>query len=585
MKKPYVVSADIYLLLSKWTKENDFVLPSKKFFKELREKFSLKMRTIFPVFEFVSEKEICSELHRLVTKSNLPSISLDHVYFQENLQLETTRLVDINLETIKEPGHRTGTPAINLQLQKLKTLGIKDVVLVDDVIYSGNGMLWAIDKLKECNINVKSICVGIGVGMGVKLLTEFNYPVHCVRLFEEVIDELCERDFYFIPGSGHLRRIGQEDFRVPYFKPFGKPNKWASIPDEEELDFSIFCIQQNISLFEEIEKCSGKKILCKDLGFNILGLPKNGTRFVDVIRNIQAKLIEQKLIVEKLEKILKATYIGEYSVGHQEATISRFKTISDNQCLVVKSACSKSINSDIKDNILGYKKISEAGGSEIVPTKLKEFGVNSNIALVMVDLGLCFKHTSKDISDYQVMGNSFLKIVKKTVVGDKEKNYIRPSMLEVKKYISNYLAQMTTLGSNLTENINSWNPDLDFDFASLMLLDFTPDNVFIRNGQIYFIDPWKQVSYLGHPAVSLGQFSTLAHDVYNLPFSKEGKVFLHELAIKEVSKILKCSESVSENAFCMGAILQYTLSAYVRRESDKTRANELLLKANEIITR
>jgi len=293
MKKPYVVSADIYLLLSKWAEENNFVLPSKKFFKELREKFSVKMKAIFPVFEFISEEEIHSKLRNLVTKSNLPSISLDHIYFQEDLQLETTRLVDKDLEVIKEHGHRTGTLEISLQLQKLKTLGIKEVVLVDDVIYSGKGMLWTIDKLKECNINVKSICVGIGVGNGVKRLTELNYPVRCVRLFEEVVDEICERDFYFIPESGHLRRIGDEDFRVPYFRPFGRPNKWASIPDEEEIVFSIFCIQQNISLFEEIEKCSCKKIFCKDLGFSILGLPKNRERFIDVIRDIQYGLSKE----------------------------------------------------------------------------------------------------------------------------------------------------------------------------------------------------------------------------------------------------------------------------------------------------
>jgi hypothetical protein len=313
-------------------------------------------------------------------------------------------------------------------------------------------------------------------------------------------------------------------------------------------------------------------------------LPKNGERFIDVIKNIQADLIGQKLIVERLEKMLKADYVGEYSAGHRGATISRFRRINDNQQLVVKSAFSKLTDLDIKDNILGYKKISKIGGSEIIPNELKKFNINGSIALVMGDLGLNFTQSSKDVSDYQIMGNSFLKIIKNTVKRDKEKSYIKPSMLEVKKYISNYLAQITTsLGSSLTKGINSWNPDLGLEFASLMLLDFTPNNVFIRNGQVYFIDPWKQVNYLGHPAVSLGQFSTLACDVHNLPGSREGKMFLHELAVKEVSKILKCSEDVSENAFRMGSILQYTLSAYVRMESDKIKATELLSTANRTI--
>ena len=41
--KPYVVSADIYLLLINWARERNFILPSKEFFDKLRKEFSTYM--------------------------------------------------------------------------------------------------------------------------------------------------------------------------------------------------------------------------------------------------------------------------------------------------------------------------------------------------------------------------------------------------------------------------------------------------------------------------------------------------------------------------------------------------------------
>ena len=285
--------------------------------------------------------------------------------------------------------------------------------------------------------------------------------------------------------------------------------------------------------------------------------------------------------VEELEKMLGAVYTGEYLAGHQEASIVRFK--KDDQLLVAKfSPVGKNSSSDdIEDNISGYEKIAEIGASGIIPEYLQKFNVQGNVALVMSDLGKNFRHTSTRVSDYQNMGCSFIQAVKNALIADKDKNCITPSMLEIKRYMSQYLTQLSTImDASTMRNLNDWEPDMEFDFASLMLLDFTPDNVFMQINKISFIDPWKQTSYLGHPAVSLGQFSTLAHDVYDLPNSKKGKEILQELAIVECSKILKCSEIVSLHAFNAGSILQYILSAYVRREKDKARAGEFLCAAN-----
>ena len=83
---------------------------------------------------------------------------------------------------------------------------------------------------------------------------------------ENVIDQICERDFYFgIAGSGISVLTGTTVVKAPYFIPFGNPVERASIPQNSATYFSNSCISRSITLWEEIEKLSKRKILIKDL--------------------------------------------------------------------------------------------------------------------------------------------------------------------------------------------------------------------------------------------------------------------------------------------------------------------------------
>lgn len=83
---------------------------------------------------------------------------------------------------------------------------------------------------------------------------------------DNVIDQICERDFYFgIAGSGISVQTGTKVVKAPYFLPFGNPVERASIPQEYATYFSNSCISRSITLWEEIEKLSKRKILIKDL--------------------------------------------------------------------------------------------------------------------------------------------------------------------------------------------------------------------------------------------------------------------------------------------------------------------------------
>ena len=163
--------------------------------------------------------------------------------------------------------------------------GVHEVALVDDVIFSGALLERIINLLSRINIQVPLICAGIGIGEGINRINGTKREIRCVRTYEEVIDEVCERDFYpGVPLSGRLL-AGGENIGIPYLLPFGNPESWASIPSQQAANFSKFCLRQTISLFDEIERCSDKQVFCRNLGRKVIGLPMDA-RYTDALRKI-----------------------------------------------------------------------------------------------------------------------------------------------------------------------------------------------------------------------------------------------------------------------------------------------------------
>lgn len=285
MNKPYVVSADIYLLMKKWATQNGFVAPPREFFYQLREEFSDYMRRVFSNFELVSEDEISRGLAKLVAESGLPAISLDRVYFESELNLEIARLVDRDGKDCGL-GHRAGTPPIAQQIKQLQMNGLREVVVVDDVVFTGALLERIVDLLSRIHIRVPLICAGVGIAEGINRINGTKREIRCVCTYDEVVDEVCERDFYpGVPFSGRLL-VGGDNIGIPYLLPFGKPESWASIPSEHVTDFSRFCLHQTKTLFDEVERHSGKPVLCRNLGRKVVGLPMDKTRYLEVLSEI-----------------------------------------------------------------------------------------------------------------------------------------------------------------------------------------------------------------------------------------------------------------------------------------------------------
>lgn len=285
MKKPYVVSADIALLLKEWAVQKGFVLPSQEFFSQLRENFCDIFRKMFSTFELVPEEELVSGLEYLSDRTSLPIISLDRVYFAGERSLEITRLVDVSGNDCGL-GCRFGFLPVLRQMRALRASGVREVCIVDDVLFSGALLEKIFAIFSRMGIRVPVVCAGVGIAEGIARLNDFGCEVRCVRAYGEVLDEVCERDFY--PGTPFSGRTLDHDRSVglPYILPFGNPEEWASIPSRYAKELSVFCLRQTIALFDEIERYSNRSVLCKDLSRGVFGLPTGSARYVEVLREL-----------------------------------------------------------------------------------------------------------------------------------------------------------------------------------------------------------------------------------------------------------------------------------------------------------
>lgn len=281
--QPYVVSGDIVPLLQKWAAPRRFTLPPAEFFDQLRSDFSQYMREIFPSFEFVHEDELTEGLRQLVQKTGLHPISLDRVYYATSPGLDVCRLVGTDGKDAGL-GRRPDAPSLARQFREIEHCPREDIVLIDDVIFTGKLLEKIARILRKKGFQISLVCTGIGIDEGVKKLTNAGHAVQCVRDYGNVVDEVCERDFY--PGVSLSGRtlVGGEDVGIPYILPFGKPREWASIPAEWQEQFSRFCLEQTIKLFEAIEDCSNKPVLCGDLKRKVISLPTDNTRYIEELR-------------------------------------------------------------------------------------------------------------------------------------------------------------------------------------------------------------------------------------------------------------------------------------------------------------
>ena len=203
---------------------------------------------------------------------NIPIVTLDRIYIEpdeENIYYLNCTRVNKSNEIVTRNNER-----IDKQLKELSIkLSNKEIILADDVVFTGSVLKKIIKEFNKLNIKVVGIVSAICSN---EAYTYFNnnlkYGIRTNYLMkEDVIDQICERDFYFgIAGSGILINTPNGTYKAPYFKPFGNPNERASIPKEYEQYFSRGCLERSIYIWEEIDKMKKNKTKIYELPEKII---------------------------------------------------------------------------------------------------------------------------------------------------------------------------------------------------------------------------------------------------------------------------------------------------------------------------
>lgn len=271
-EEPYVVSNDLMTALGPWLAEKKLAAPCSELVKDIRRIMHDSLSGIFSEVQVLSETALKQGVGVLISERKLPIVSLDPLIAIPHSTISISRAVDV---LRKDAGivNRYGSEEIQEQIKKVAD-GIQgDVALVDDVIFSGKTISdYIIPLLRKNGVVVREVISAVGIQSGVKLLQSRGVIVSCVKMFESVKDEVCERDFFpGIPFSGRAV-ISEINCGMPYVEPFGDMENWASIPRNHVRDFSKVCIEQTARLFENIEERSGCTIRCADLPRKVFGL-------------------------------------------------------------------------------------------------------------------------------------------------------------------------------------------------------------------------------------------------------------------------------------------------------------------------
>lgn len=285
--------------------------------------------------------------------------------------------------------------------------------------------------------------------------------------------------------------------------------------------------------------------------------------------------------IQNIEETLRARYVDSYASGHMGSRILRFRRDTDKNALVVKFAPMDDVGAiaDFEANIHGYSEILTLGGSLLVPPELKEIPVTNGRALVMRDLGASMRIVDGGFNPCMSLWEHFRHVVLQTAVQVNASKFELPQfMIEVAHHIERFSHGTT---QDLLKKMRESDWTGEWGKSAIMLLDFTPDNLFVNETRLSFIDPWSQETYLGHPAVSIGQFATLMQ-LYRMRDADKVALILKERCIKEMPSMLGCDMPSVERAFRVGSTLQFVLSSYVRRESKPSRATELAAEAHKL---
>ena len=271
--------------------------------------------------------------------------------------------------------------------------------------------------------------------------------------------------------------------------------------------------------------------------------------------------------------------------GHTGTLLMRVTDRAGNP-KIVKTGTNPQAIAEVTDNIYGYESMRAQGAGPLLPPGMVNGTVEDTPYIIMPDLGASFANAagSEPGTSYDTFFENTYQVCLATLEESPDEQ--RAGLQAFGEQVSRWYTELEASGlitpADL-EKVGQINfSQLSSTRSSLMLMDFTPDNVFIKGKAMSFIDPWRQATYRGSLVPSLAQFWTLAAQVYKLPGTEKGDgAFKQHLLL--VGEELGLTEEQIKGQAALGAALQFALSAYVRVNSDPGLSNYFADKSKEAI--
>ena len=255
--------------------------------------------------------------------------------------------------------------------------------------------------------------------------------------------------------------------------------------------------------------------------------------------------------------------------GHLQLPIYRCLD-SEGRKVVIKIGVGEEGKKEIEDNLFGYSKIAQIGAEELVPEYLRLIKTPWGPALIMEDLGEDFRERAISPEKTSELFNAFKASMTRAIEATTrlQKDSHERGLAETKGQIKRWLVKLGEYGiiniqiSAYLDAINL--SEISSAKSAIMLLDLTPDNIFVKGGVVKFIDPWFQQEYLGTPIPGISQFITLAEDIYRIEGFNDTNLRHSEFLEEAGIGLLGLTQDQLTVQIALGRALQYSLSSYVR---------------------
>lgn len=294
---PYVVTNDLSLVFSKFRARGK-ALPSAADLDDASRGIETALRRTFDDVQIIGADRISDFLVTSIKKSDLPVISLTGLLTADQVagSIECSRTVEILTQSdgffsysdVGLKPRRQDVPDVTAQFNRLvQALGdTKEVALADDVIFSGGTIIRLAKQLSDAGITVKKAYASLIINDAIGLLADHKIESCADLIFQDVIDEVCMRDFIIgAPDGGRNVLVGDTYASAPYVSPFGDIGQWASIPKEHIESFSKQAVEASLSLWNKMDAVNGMHHLVKDLTKPVV-FWKPEDRIVDSLQSI-----------------------------------------------------------------------------------------------------------------------------------------------------------------------------------------------------------------------------------------------------------------------------------------------------------